>query len=191
MRPTVLPEGLVVREHTVYESGLHGDTRLALGLLLTDAERLDQWAAMLADRLRSSHPEVIVGPALGGAVVGQRVAASLGIMFAPSELVSSPGEVARYELTIEIHNLIAGRRIVIVDDAINAGAAVIATGRRVIEIGGEVVAVGSVIGRVPLAALPIGGRTFQPVVLHELGWETWTAGDCPVCRGPTPGETPP
>lgn len=59
MRPIELPDGLVIREHVVYESGLNGDTRLALGLLLTDWARLDQWASVLSDRLRSLDPAVI------------------------------------------------------------------------------------------------------------------------------------
>lgn len=96
----------------------------------------------------------------------------------------------RYDLPTELHGLVAGRRVAIVDDAINAGAAVIATGRRVAELGGEVVAVGSVIGRVPFASLPIGGRVLSPLVLHEFRWETWSASECPFCRGPGPEGMP-
>src|SRR5687768_3251211 len=61
------------RGHVAYESGDHGDLWLALGLLFADPRRLRAAAGRLAERLRRYEPEVVCGPLVGGALVGQWV----------------------------------------------------------------------------------------------------------------------
>jgi orotate phosphoribosyltransferase len=185
-----LPKALTVRGHHVYESGVHGDLLLRLGLLTAEPGRLDAWAAELARRNASLGAEFVVGAATHGAIVAQRVAAHLGVPFAMAERVMTPSGAPRYEIADEYHPLVAGRLGLIVDDAVNAGAAVVGTGIRLGRLGARVAGVAAVIVRDPAPDLLIGGEVFEVSALFSLPWSTWTAASCPVCRARRAGGTP-
>lgn len=174
-----LPTSLVDRRHVVDASGLHGDVELRLGLLLADAQRLDAWVDGLATRPASSLPEVLIGPAAGGAVVGRRVAAAMGLPFALAGLsfhrtgatvwriAGGPDEVAR-------------GRAVVVDDAINAGSAVAATAGVAGATGATVVTAAAIVVRDPAPVLPVGDDPLPPVTHFSVPWWTWSPEACPV-----------
>lgn len=175
-----LPDELIERGHVVYESGHHGDAVLRLGLLTVDAFRLDRWASSLARECRPWVPEVAAGPLAGGAIVGQRVAAALGVAFVPIDRQADGGAV-RYEIPPELQPVVAGRRVVVVDDAINAGVAVVAAGSRLNGLGASVVGAAAIIVRNPHPSLAIDGRPIPVASLFGLQWSSWSPDDCPLC----------
>ncbi len=173
--------------HFACESGLHGDTALALGLLVAAPRRLHQAAARLADKLRPHTPDLVCGPLVGGALVGQWVAFELGVPFVYAEPQPATTATARrYAVPPELGPTLRGKRAAIVDDVINAGAATHACAREIETWGGTVVAVGSLIARTPgpVDRWPDHGLP----VAHLLGlpWHTWPAADCPLCRARVP-----
>ena len=184
--------GFVRRGHFVYESGDHGDTWLALDLLFADQRRLRRAAARLAKKLRPLAPDLVCGPLVGGALVGQWVAYELGVPFVYAEprTATSLG-VSGYAVPSELRSLLWDKRAVVVDDAINAGAATLAAVREIEALGGRVVAVAALIVRAPGTPEMLARRGLRAEYLVGLRWQTWPATDCPLCRSRVPVDDEP
>jgi orotate phosphoribosyltransferase len=176
--------------HFVYESGRHGDLWLALELLLVDPVRLRHAAAHLAARLADPAPEVVCGPLVGGALVGHFVALELGVPFVYAEPRPASTDDRRYAIPVSLRPLVRGRRVAVVDDAINAGAATLATIQEIGDAEGAVVAVGALIVREPEAVALLSERGLPVEYLVGLSWQTWPAEECPLCRAGVPIEAP-
>jgi orotate phosphoribosyltransferase len=173
--------------HFAYESGDHGDTWLTLDLLFVDPRWLHRAAARLAERLRPFAPDVVCGPLIGGALVAQPVAAALGASFVYAErhasgAVTGAGPMAAgYTIPPASRATLAGKRIVVVDDVINAGSATVACAREVRDAGGQLIGAASLILRSG-ADGPVGDRLGVPIeCLHSVRWNIWPAAGCPLC----------
>jgi adenine phosphoribosyltransferase len=114
--------------------------------LLADGDALRQTVELLADRVRRFAPEVIVAVESRGFIFGAPVAMALGLGFAP---VRKPGKLPfrkirrTYALeygtdTLEIHAdaLIAGARVVLIDDLLATGGTAAAAIELVRDLGG-------------------------------------------------------
>jgi orotate phosphoribosyltransferase len=169
MRPSDLARAR--RGHFAFPSGFHGDLWLELDDVFAVPSAVAPFAAELARRLPAAG--VVCGPMTGGALLAQLVALEMGAELAWSELPSYSVTGARPR----------GRRVVVVDDAINAGAAV-ATTIEALE-GAEVVGVG---------ALMVLGGGWSPGVpfvwLEAVESALWPAADCPLCRDGVPLDRP-
>src|SRR5262245_29656980 len=127
IEPSLLEATRARRGHFRYESGHHGDLWLELEPLFTDARRLRAWASALATRTREWRPEAICGPLTGGAFVAQSVAAEMGADFVFAERhVEAEGPV-RYRIPPALRATLRERRVLLVDDAVNAGSALLST----------------------------------------------------------------
>jgi orotate phosphoribosyltransferase len=116
------------RGHFRFESGHHGSLWLDLELLCLQPRRLPPLASALAARLAPYGAECVCGPLVEGAFVAQLVAVELGASFtctrpAPRPEASGLFPVA-YHLPEPLRPAVAGRRVAIVNDVINAGSAV-------------------------------------------------------------------
>jgi orotate phosphoribosyltransferase len=186
-RPTPIEDELLAavsatRGHFRYESGHHGDLWLDLEALLVDARRVQGWAAELAHRAAGRQPEVVCGPLTGGAFVAQFLAAELGAGFVYAErLASETGEV-RYRIAQPLRAAVRGRRVLLADDAVNAGSASTATIADLRDCGAELVGFASLLA-LGDAAMRLARRhdvPFFPMV--SLVRELWAPEDCPLCR---------
>lgn len=173
--------------HFAYESGDHGDTWLALELLVADPERLRQAAAVLADRARRHRPDLVCGPLIGGALVGPWVAHALGVPFVFAERRPKGGG---YRIPRALRPAVRGARTLVVDDAINAGAATLGGVREIQTWGGRVVAVAALLVRAPGGRELLADRGLALEALVGLTWSTWPALDCPLCRAGVPLDDP-
>jgi orotate phosphoribosyltransferase len=162
------------RGHFAFPSGFHGDLWLELDALFARPAAVAPFAAELARRVAPHEPEVVCGPMTGGALLAQLVAAELGAELSWSEL---PG----YAIPSALRARLRGRRVAVVDDAINAGAATSATIAALRACGAEVVAVG---------ALMLLGGGYEPGVplehLETVASGLWPADACPLCAGGVP-----
>ena len=167
--------------HFVYESGDHGDTWLDLDVLFWEPARLRAVVDRFAPKLKQHNPEIVVGPAVGGALAAQIFAESMKIAFAYTERFGRVGNI-RYAIPSGARGQIHGKRALIVDDVINAGSATLATLDEVRSCGGVPVAVAAFMirsaGRADVAA-----KAGVPVeTVMALDWNIWKAAQCPVCE---------
>src|ERR1700726_3384438 len=70
--------GALLDGHFVLRSGLHSRQYFQCAILLQYIDVAERVCKMLADKLRSFDCDSVISPALGGIIVGQEVARSLG-----------------------------------------------------------------------------------------------------------------
>ncbi|HKU95531.1 MAG TPA: phosphoribosyltransferase [Vineibacter sp.] len=179
-------QGAASRGHFRYESGHHGDLWLDLDALLIDARRLRQWAASLAVSAAACKPNVACGPLTGGAFVAQCVAAELNIDFAFAERrVDSDGRPI-YRIASSHRPAVRNKRVLVVDDAVNAGSALLATTADLAQCGATLAGFASLIA-LGDAASRIAMQSNVPfVTLTTLERQMWLPEACPLCRAHVP-----
>ena len=178
------------RGHFRYESGYHGELWLDVDRLFVEPRRIAPLAHELAARLARSEVEAVVGPLVGGALLAHVIATDLGVPFAYSAPTpSSAGEAlfsVSYRLPSTVAPLLKGRRVAIVDDAVNAGSALRATFRALVDAGARPAAAGAlvVLGDSVLPFLDEKGLALER--LASLPNRLWTPSDCPHCARGVP-----
>jgi orotate phosphoribosyltransferase len=174
------------RGHFVYESGHHGDLWLDLDGLLGDARRVRGWAGALASRAAACRPDIVCGPLTGGAFVAQFVAAELGAMFVYAERRVDAAGTVSYRVPDPLRPALRGKRLLLADDAVNAGSALLATLKDARGCGASLAGVASLLA-LGDAALRLAGQTGAPFfTLLELERNLWLPADCPLCAEGTP-----
>jgi orotate phosphoribosyltransferase len=182
--------------HFYLESGHHGELWLDLDALFLRPSRLAPFVEELAARLsRAAEIDAICGPLVGGALIAGAVAALLDrelYVAEPSARAAGEGGLfgARYAVPETIRGRLAGKRVAVVDDIVNAGSAMRATVTDLRAAGAEVVAVG--------ALLVLGSRAADYTARHGLALEhlaampnpIWEPASCPRCAAGEPLEDP-
>jgi len=119
--------------------------------LLKEPAAFKQAIDQLTDHVRGYEPEIVIGMESRGFIFAAPIAYLLDAGFVPvRKLGKLPGEVisTEYELeygtnTLELHSdaIVAGQRVLIVDDLLATGGTVSATINLVERLGGKVMAV--------------------------------------------------
>jgi orotate phosphoribosyltransferase len=133
--------GALLDGHFILRSGLHSRQFFQCALLLQHTQIAAEVCGRLADKLRAYHCDTVISPALGGIVVGQEVARSLGKRHIFAEK-SDRGLVLRRGFTIG-----PNERFVVAEDVVTRGGRVRETIDIVHQHGGKVVAVGVIVDR--------------------------------------------
>jgi orotate phosphoribosyltransferase len=170
------------RGHFLYESGHHGDLWLDLEALFVDARRARGWASALAERVVACRPNFVCGPLTGGAFVAQSLAAEIGVGFIFAERsVSAMGSV-RYRIPESLRGALYGRRVLLVDDAVNAGSALLATLTDLLDCGSVLAGFASLLtlGEAASHIAQQHGAPFFTLASLERGM--WLPEECPLCQ---------
>lgn len=173
--------GALLDGHFVLRSGLHSREYFQCAILLQYTDIAARVCEMLADKLRKIDIDTVISPALGGIIVGQEVARSLGKrhIFAEKEdgkLVLRRG--------FKIDN---GEKFLVAEDVVTRGGRVQETIDIVRAHGGVVSAVGVIVDRSG-AQKPNFGCPF--VSLVEMNMETFEADKLPVDLARIPSVKP-
>ena len=181
------------RGHFRLESGHHGTLWLDLDPLFAQPGAIAPFVAVLTARLEAHAVDVVCGPLLGGALLAQLVAQSLGAGFAFTERRSSESDglyAARYDIPPAFGPRLRGRRVALVDDVMSAGSALRATRAALEAHGARPVVVGA------LLVLGTAGAGFfdhhhvrLEAVLRD-SYELWAPEVCPLCLARQPLEDP-
>jgi len=185
IRARLLAAVAAERGHFRYESGHHGDLWLDLDRLLIDAARTRELSASLAKEVAGCRPEVVCGPLTGGAFIAQLVAIELEAGFVFAERMVA-GDAVAYRVPDALRGALRGRRVLLVDDAVNAGSALLATWRDVLACGAQpagsacLLALGDAAARIPAAT----GAPLRHLLALER--RLWPPDRCPLCASGTP-----
>lgn len=135
--------------HFRLESGHHGDLWLEIPLAFLRPGRLRPHARRLADELVAHRIEAICGPLVEGAFLGQMVAEELDVEFCFAEQFPRPSADGLfpigYRVPASLRPRIKGKRVAVVDDAINAGSAVRGAIEGLRTCGAQLVAIGALL----------------------------------------------
>ncbi len=177
------------RGHFDLGTGFHGDLWLDLDALFLWPARLRPAAGHWPVTCASTEPAAVCGPLAGGAFLAQMVAEILGTAFLPAYY--EPGLPARYRLPRVARDEIAGWRVAVVDDAVNAGTAVRASCQELRAAGAVPVAVAALLALGQAATVITGTLGLPFHALAALPSQVWPAGACPLCAAGTPLDQPP
>lgn len=172
--------GALQNGHFQLSSGLHSDVYFQSALVLQNPDRAEVIGRALGALLRDVHPEVVVGPALGGVIVGWEVARALDVRGLFTERKDGDMKLRR-GFTLE-----KGERVVVIEDVVTTGKSTRETIGVLNDAGGEVVGVGAIVDR-------SGGRADFGVPFHSLlslPVEAWSPGSCPKCAEGAPLSKP-
>jgi orotate phosphoribosyltransferase len=167
------------RGHFAFESGHHGDLWLDLDALFVRPRRVAPFAVELARRLEPHGVDTVCGPLVGGALVAQMVTAELG-----AELCWS--ETGDYAIPAALRAGLAGKRVALVDDAINAAFATRATLAALRECGASLAAIGALVVLNDTAARVAAAEGVPLESLERLTSGLWAPGECPLCGASVP-----
>jgi len=163
--------GALLDGHFILRSGLHSRQYFQCALLLQHPKIAEEVCQQLAEKLRAFDCDAVISPALGGIIVGQEVARSLGKrhIFVEKEdgkLVLRRG-----------FKIVNREKFVVVEDVVTRGGRVQETVDIVRACGGSVTTVGVIVDRSGKTK-PDFGCPF--VSLVEMNVETFPADKLPA-----------
>ena len=184
---------LLEDDHFVYISGQHGSGWIDKDAVYPHTERTSALAAMIAAQVADEHIEVVCGPATGGLIIAQWVAHHLGVLAVFGEHGEAlPGEQHAdgerpFVIKRGYDRIVAGRRVLVVDDVVNTGFSIRGTIEAVRARGGDVEVAASVCNRGALAPQRVG--VARLLDLTDIKLDSWPREQCPLCRGGVPVNT--
>jgi len=175
----LVQEDALLRGHFRLSSGLHSDTYVQCARFLRRPDLAAPAAAELAAQIRAAglQPDTVVGPAMGGVVIGYELARQLGVPGIFTERGADGQMTLRRGFTIE-----PGERIVIAEDVVTTGKSTNEVARLLTEMGAEILAVVSLIDRTSGKA----ELSFPNFALLPVTAATYAPDDCPLCRAGIP-----
>ena len=184
-------------DHFVYINGDHGEGWIAKDVIFPDTDLASELCALLAEAVAGRDLEIVCGPATGGLIVSQWTAHHLGLPSVFAEhgkeggydpASASPGPLRPpFVLKRGYDAMLAGKRVLIVDDVVNTGESVAETVAAVHDAGGDVATVAALCTRGNAAPADVGSDDF--VYLTEVEIASWAAEDCDLCRRDVPINT--
>jgi orotate phosphoribosyltransferase len=191
----LLQSGAIIEnDHFVYDSGQHGSGWIAKDVVDEHTDREDGLCRMLAEAVRDLAPEVVCGPATGGLIVSQWTAHALGVLsvFTEHDDSQASGGVGGpvrgpFVLRRGYDRVVAGKRVVVVDDVANTGLSVRQTVQAVRAAGGQVVGAGVLVTRGNCAAADLGVDQWRYLLEYRI--PSWPAADCKLCQQGVPINT--
>lgn len=171
--------------HFVLESGYHSDVWWDLETLCHQPAALLPFIAALAEQVREYKPEVICGALVEGAFVSLLVATELQCEFAYALRFASGAKQGlfpiSYQLPPALHAAVKSKRVVVINDVISAGSAVRGTVEHVDQLGGNVVAVGSLVLLGDTFGAFCQSRHLPLISLLAQHHHVWLPDVCPLC----------
>jgi orotate phosphoribosyltransferase len=174
-------------DHFVYVSGDHGSGWIDKDAIYPHTERVEQLGRLLG-RACKAHPiEVVCGPATGGLILAEWIAHELGILATFTEHDPTPAAGSsrgRFVLRRGYDHVVAGRRVLVVDDIVNTGLSILQTIDAVRAAGGDVLAAGTLVDRGNVDPAAWGIREYVYLLQYRI--PAWPAAKCPLCQGGVP-----
>ena len=176
--------------HFVFESGHHGALWLELERLALHPEKLRPLIDALVERMRAHRAEAVCAPLVEGAFVGLLVAEALGLPFTYSLPAREPAATGLFPVSYAIpeplERELAGRRVAVVNDVINAGSAVRGTLADLRRCGARPIVIGSlaVYGESASALATSHGASLE--TLASFPSLIFEPAACPLCAKGVP-----
>ncbi|MBJ6108733.1 orotate phosphoribosyltransferase [Hymenobacter sp. BT523] len=172
-------EDALLRGHFRLSSGLHSDTYVQCARFLRRPDLAAPAAAALAGQIQAAdlQPDVVVGPAMGGVVIGYELARQLGV---PGIFTERDAEG---QMTLRRGFAVApGEKVIIAEDVVTTGKSTLEVARVLRELGAEVLGVASLIDRTG----GTGGLDFPHFALLSVQAATYQPDACPLCAAGVP-----
>ena len=184
---------LITGDHLVYTSGRHGSSYVNKDALYPHTAATSEVCARIAARFADAGVEVVAGPTVGGVIMAQWTAHHLSVLAGREVLaVYAEEEVAEDGARRRLFRrgydaLVAGRRVLVVEDILTTGGSARLVVAAAHEAGGSVVGVGALCNRGGVSAEMIGAPLLFS--LSEVPLESFAPEECPLCAAGVPINT--
>jgi len=161
--------GALLEGHFLLRSGLHSAHFFQCAQVCQYMDKVTRLAELMVEKLKEYGATTVVGPAMGGLVIGQEVARQMGLRFLFLEKVEDQLELRR-NFKFE-----TGEKVLIVEDVITRGGRVAEAIEKCRQHGAKPVAVGVIVDR-------SNGATSFDIPHHslaELSFPTYAADQLP------------
>lgn len=177
--------GAVIRDsHIVYTSGRHGSTYINKDAIYPHIRAVSRLCALLADPFTDRRIEVVAAPAIGGVILSQGVARHLSDISRNFDILAvyaEKDEAGDFAFRRGYDRLVAGRRVLVIEDILTTGGSLKAVIAAVAGAGGKIVGVGALVNRGGTTAEAVGSSAGL-FVLASIDQESWDETECPLCR---------
>jgi orotate phosphoribosyltransferase len=185
-------DAIITGSHLVYTSGRHGSSYVNKDALYPDTAATRQVCAAIAAHFRDADVELVAGPTVGGVIMAQWVAHHLSELTHHPVLAVYAEEVGAGDERWRVFRrgydeLIAGKRVLVVEDVLTTGGSARQVVDAVRNAGGQVVGLGALCNRGGLTAATLDVPAFVALITVPL--ESWAAAECPLCRAGVPINT--
>ncbi|MGB0264119.1 MAG: orotate phosphoribosyltransferase [Opitutales bacterium] len=161
--------GALLEGHFVLRSGLHSAHFFQCAQVCQYMDKVTRLAELMVEQLKGYGATTVVGPAMGGLVIGQEVARQMGLRFIFLEKVEDRLELRRN------FKFAPGEKVLIVEDVITRGGRVVEAIQKCREHGADPVGVGVIVDRSQ-------GQTSFDIPHHslaQLSFPTYEADQLP------------
>lgn len=179
---------LVTDSHLVYTSGRHGSAYVNKDAVYPHADLTSECVRAMVEPFAKERIDVVLAPALGGIILSTWAAHHLTRISGKEVLsvyVEKDGD--GFSLRRGYDALVAGKRILILEDVLTTGGSVKKAVETTKAAKGEVVAVSALCNRGGLKAAEVGAPKLW--ALLEIGLDSWDEKDCPLCKKGVPVNT--
>jgi orotate phosphoribosyltransferase len=173
--------------HFVYTSGLHGDTYVNKDAVYSDVVAMQEIGYQLALALPWRRAQVVLGPAVGGALLSQWVAYTLSARQGSVLAAYADKEGDGFVIKRGYDKLVAGKRVLIVEDILNTGGSAQKTVLAARAAGAEVIGVAAIVNRGGVTAESLGVPSLHSLL--DVTLQTYHREECPLCRDGVPVNT--
>ncbi len=176
--------------HFVYTSGRHGDSYVNKDALYTHTHELSKLCRSIAERFADKGIEVVIGPAVGAAILSQWVAYFLTEITKKEVFATFADKDGQGGFIVKrgYEKIIAGKKTLVVEDLTTTGGSL----KKVVEVaragGADVVAAVVVCNRGEVKKEDVGNPT-EFVSLVSLELESWAESECELCAKNIPVNT--
>lgn len=176
--------------HFVFTSGRHGDKYINKDAIYPYSRETSALCKAFAQHFKDERAEVVVGPAIGAAILSQWTAYHLTEMNGRDVLsvYADKDGAGGFVLRRGYDRLVRGKRVLVVEDLMTTGGSV----HKVIDVvraaGGEIVGVGAICNRGGVKADDIGSPP-RLVSLVNVQLDSWDEGACSLCERKIPVNT--
>lgn len=183
---------IVTDSHLVYTSGRHGSTYVNKDALYPHTAGISTVCERIAQEFAPADVEVVAGPTVGGVIMAQWTAHHLTARYGHEVLAvyaeeDGTGDERRRVFRRGYDSLVAGRRVLVVEDILTTGGSARMVVEAVGAAGGEVVGVGALVNRGGVTAAQIGAPELYCLAAVPL--ESYEADACPLCAAGVPVNT--
>lgn len=162
--------------HFLLSSGRHSNRYCQCAKLLQYPDKAAKVLSIVADKLKDIDFDIVVGPAMGGVVVAYELARQLN---KPGIFTERQEGIMTLRRGFEIKK---GQKVIISEDVITTGKSSLEVAKLIEELGGEVVALCSIVDR-----REEGVEVTYPVYSAiKLEVNSYEKEECPLCRANIP-----
>lgn len=183
---------IITGSHLVYTSGRHGSSYVNKDALYPHTRETSYVCSQIAAGFAGAGVDVVAGPTIGGVIMAQWIAYHLEQLSGTAVLAvyaeeEGSGAARRRVFRRGYGDLLAGRRVLIVEDILTTGISARLVVDAVRASGGEALGVGALCNRGDVSAASLGVP--ELLTLIDVPLQSYSADECPLCRSGVPIET--